>query len=302
MSNNSSTEFNTFNLNKDILKSITALGFKEATEVQAKAIKPLLDGQDVIVKSKTGSGKTAAFGLPILQNINTEENKVQALILAPTRELAVQVNTNLKEYSKHTKVKTTTVYGQHNINTEINALEKGKHIVTGTPGRVLDHLQRGTLNTENLRYFVLDEADIMLNMGFLDQVKAIVDRLPKNRVTALFSASMPNEIVKISDTYMKSSVYIEIESDTQTVDTIQQFYYRVNKREKRSQLKNIIVANKPETCIIFCNTRTEVDRITEFLNNGGFPTQGLHGQITQAKRLKTINNFKKGNFKFWPNL
>lgn len=288
--------FNDLGISPSILKAIAEMGFESPTEVQSKAIPHILNKEDLIVMSKTGSGKTAVFGIPILQMTNPEEPGPQGLILTPARELAVQVDSDLKKMSKHLEHKTIAVYGQHNINSEIQDLNKGVSIVTGTPGRVFDHIEHGTLKTKNIRYLVLDEADRMLDMGFLDQVVRIIRALPKDRMTLLFSATMPTEIRRICREYMKQPVIIEIESQTKTVDTIQQEYYRVNHNEKNTQLNNVLLIEQPESCMIFCNTKIAVDRVQSFLSKKGYACQALHGDIPQAKRLQTIQKFKKGDF------
>jgi superfamily II DNA/RNA helicase len=264
--------------------------------VQNKAIPHILNREDLIVISKTGSGKTAVFGVPILQMTEPSGASPQALILTPTRELAVQIDSDLKLMSKHLQHKTTAVYGQHNMNTEIQALNKGVSIVTGTPGRVYDHICRKNLETKNIRFFVLDEADRMLDMGFIDQVVQIIKALPKDRVTLLFSATIPSEIRKMCRDYMKHPVTIEIESQTKTVDTTRQVYYRVNNNEKNIQLNRLLLVEQPESCMIFCNTRFAVDRVQNFLSRKGYASKALHGDIPQTRRMKTIQQFKQGDF------
>lgn len=288
--------FETLNLSEPLLKAVADMGFTEPTEVQYKAIPHVLEKEDLIVRSKTGSGKTAAFGLPILQHVDGQLLEPQALILTPTRELAVQVDFDFKAMSLYSPIRTTAVYGQHNINTEIQELSKGATIVTGTPGRVFDHIQQKTLRTSKIRFLVLDEADKMLDMGFLDQVVRIIKTLPKDRITLLFSATMPPEIQRICKAYMKEPTLIEIESETMTVDSIHQVYYRVDQHEKRIQLERILAVEQPNSCMIFCNTRIAVDKVQEFLSRKGYPAQALHGAISQSSRLKTIQKFKGGGF------
>lgn len=275
-----------------ILKGLDEMGFEVATEVQSRTIPHILKSEDLIVRSKTGSGKTAAFGIPMLQMLELEAEGPQALILAPTRELAVQVDSDLKLMSKHMGIKTVAVYGQHSLNVEIEALQKGATVVSGTPGRVFDHIRQGTLNTKHIKYLVLDEADRMLDMGFIDQVVRIIKKLPQNRVTLLFSATMPSEIQKICREYMKTPVTIEIESETKTVDAIHQIYYRVEGNEKRTQLNRILMNEHPASCLIFCNTRAAVDRVQEYLARKGYSALALHGDIPQGRRLRTIQQFK----------
>ncbi len=293
--NNNFTELG---ITPPILRGIDQMGFQTPTEVQKQGIPHILKKKDLIVRSKTGSGKTAAFGIPLLQMINPRGKGPQGLILTPTRELAVQVDSDLKRISRYLPHKLTAVYGQHSMNVEIQALRKGPSIVTGTPGRVFDHILRKNLITKNIRFLVLDEADRMLDMGFIDQVKKIIEKLPENRVTLLFSATIPGEIKKICKKYMNNPATIEIESETKTVETVEQFYYRMRKNEKRTQLNRLLEKENPESCVIFCNTRNTVDRVQRFLTEKGFSSQALHGNIPQNRRMKTIDKFKKGRTPF----
>lgn len=290
------SNFNDLGISPPILKAIEEMGFEVPTEVQSKAIPHILNQEDLIVMSKTGSGKTAVYGVPMLQITDPKAAGPQGLILTPTRELAVQVDNDLKQMSKHLQHKTMAVYGQHNMNVEIQTLNKGVSIVVGTPGRVYDHIRHGNLVTKHIHFLVLDEADRMLDMGFLDQVVRIIKTIPKNRVTLLFSATIPNEIHNICREYMKNPVTIEIESQTKTVDTIQQSYYRMNRNEKRTQLNRLLLIEQPESCLIFCNTRIAVDQVQSFLSRKGYASQALHGDIPQGRRLKTIQEFKQGEF------
>lgn len=290
------SSFNDLGISPPILKAIDEMGFEVPTEVQSKAIPHILNQEDLIVMSKTGSGKTAVFGVSMLQMTDPKAAGPQGLILTPTRELAVQIDSDIKNMGKHLEHKITSVYGQHNMNIEIQTLNKGVSILAGTPGRVYDHISHGNLVTKNIRFLVLDEADRMLDMGFLDQVVRIIKTLPKNRVTLLFSATMPNEIRRISRDYMRNPVTIEIESQTKTVDTTKQVYYRVNHNEKNLQLNRLLLVERPESCMIFCNTRIAVDRVQTFLSKKGYGCEALHGDIPQARRLKTIEQFKQGEF------
>jgi Superfamily II DNA and RNA helicases len=291
-----SNSFNDLGITPPILKALTEMGFEEPTEVQSKAIPHILNREDIIVKSKTGSGKTAVFGVTMLQLIEPESTGPQGLILTPTRELAVQVDNDIRKMAAHLKHRTAVVYGQHSMSMEIKSLEKGVSIVTGTPGRIYDHISHGNLVTKNIRYLVLDEADRMLDMGFIDQVVRIVKTLPKDRVTLLFSATIPDKINHICREYMKNPTTIEIESQTKTVDTIEQVYYRIESNEKRLWLNRLLLVERPESCMIFCNTRIAVDQVQSFLTKKGYYSQELHGDIPQGKRSKTIQQFKQGEF------
>ena len=288
--------FSNFGISNEILKSLEELGYNTPTEVQEKSIPRVLEGKDLIVISKTGSGKTGAFGIPMLHSLDKSETSPRALILTPTRELAVQVDQDLKQMSKYKSIRTTVIYGGHSMVQEVEKLQKGVEIVTGTPGRVFDHMNQGNLKTENIQFLVLDEADRMLDMGFFDQVQRIIKRIPNNRVTMLFSATMPPEIQRLCKNYMKAPETIEIESETKTVDTISQFYYKVDANEKRKQLHRILTVEQPESCMIFCNTRIAVDRVNEYLDGKGYSCKALHGANTQSNRMRSIQQFKKGDF------
>ncbi|MGI5840481.1 MAG: DEAD/DEAH box helicase [bacterium] len=291
-----SNSFQELGISPPLLKAIEKMGFTEPTEVQSRAIPHVLKGEDVIVMSKTGSGKTAVFGLPMLQMADPAAAGPQALILTPTRELAVQVDNDIRMMAKLVPHRTAAVYGQHDMNAEIHALRKGISIVTGTPGRVYDHIERRTLVTKNIRFFVLDEADRMLDMGFIDQVVRIIRKLPKDRITLVFSATIPAEVRRICRDYMKRPTTIEIESPTMTVDTIEQVYYRVERNEKLTQLNRLLLYEQPESCLIFCNTRIAVDRVRASLARKGYACHALHGDIPHGKRLKTMKQFKQGEF------
>lgn len=288
--------FNELGIIPPILKALEEMGYEEPTEVQSKSIPHILNREDLIVMSKTGSGKTAVYGVSMLQSIDSKSKNPQGLILTPTRELAVQVDNDLKLMAKYTSHKTTAVYGQHNISIEKQALQKGISIVAGTPGRVFDHIEQGSLKTKEIKFLVLDEADRMLDMGFIDQVVRIIKTLPKERITLLFSATIPPEVKNICRDYMRTPATIEIESPTMTVDSIEQIYYRVQHNEKRTWLDNLLLVEQPESCIIFCNTRMTVDRLHNFLIKKGYSSKALHGDIPQHKRLKTMDQFKHGDF------
>lgn len=286
--------FDKFNLDTRIVSALKKMGFSEPTEVQNKVIPKALEGNDLIVLSKTGSGKTAAFGIPIINNLIKGGRKLRALILAPTRELALQVEDDIKKISSETKIITSCVYGRHSMNEEVLQLDKGVDIVCGTPGRVFDHLQNGTIDASSIDYFVLDEADRMLAMGFIEQIESILKYVPKERKTYLFSATMPFEIMNITWQYMREPVEIRIESETKTVDRIKQLYYLVDPNQKRTALYKLIALYKPESLLVFCNTRWQVDRIVSFLSEKGFSAKGIHGGQSQSGRTKTMGSFKEG--------
>ena len=288
--------FSNLGISPPILKAIEDMGFESPTEVQSQAIPHVLNREDVIVMFKTGSGKTAVYGVPLLQMTDPGAAGPQGLILTPTRELAVQVDNDLRRMARYLPHQTASVYGQHSMKVEIQALKRGVSIVTGTPGRVYDHISHGNLKTRHIRFLVLDEADRMLDMGFFYQVVRIIKTLPTNRVTLVFSATIPPEVRKICLNHMKNPVTIEIESETKTVDTTQQIYYRVRENEKNAHLNRLLLLEQPESCLIFCNKRNTVNKVQSYLDRRGYASGALHGDIPQVKRLKTIQQFKKGNF------
>ncbi len=288
--------FQDLGISPPILQAIDEMGFQTPTEVQSRVIPHILNQKDMIVISKTGSGKTAVFGIPLLQMTDTDALEPQGLILTPTRELAVQIDNDLKQMSAYLPHKTVAVYGQHSMHAEIQALKKGASIVIGTPGRVYDHIRHGNLKVKKIRFLVLDEADRMLDMGFIDQVFKIIKTIPKSRTTLLLSATIPTEIQHICRGYMKHPQTVEIESPTRTVDTIRQTYCRVNKNEKRTQLHRILMTERPDSCLIFCNTRYAVDQVQSFLVSKGYASQAIHGEIPQKKRLTIMQQFKQGGF------
>ncbi|NLV16674.1 MAG: DEAD/DEAH box helicase [Syntrophomonadaceae bacterium] len=289
-------DFKSLGVLPPILQALKEMGFESPTEVQNKAIPHILNHEDVIVMSKTGSGKTAVFGVPLLQMIDPKAPGPQGLILTPTRELAVQVDSDLKRMARHLSHKTTSVYGQHNMQAELQTLKNGVSIVTGTPGRVYDHISHGNLKTKHIRFLVLDEADRMLDIGFFDQVMQIVKTVPRNRLTLMFSATIPRELRRICVDYMKHPLTIEIKSHTKTVDTTIQEYYRVDEREKQINLNRLLLHELPESCLVFCNQRHTVEAVQRFLDRKGYASRALHGDIPQVKRLKTVQQFKKGYF------
>lgn len=289
-------KFSDLGIAPPLLRALEEMGFLQPTEVQSRAIPHVLNQEDLIVMSKTGTGKTAVFGVSMLQLIDPGAGRPQGLILTPTRELAVQVDSDIKKMARHLPHQTTALYGQHSMNAEIQALHQGVSIVTGTPGRVFDHIRQKNLDTRQVRFLVLDEADRMLDMGFIDQVVRIIRTLPKDRITLVFSATMPGEVRKICSDYMKHPQTIEIASPTKTVAAIQQAYYRVNENEKNQHLSRLLLLEQPESCLIFCNTRHAVDRVQSFLTRKGYASEALHGDIPQAKRMKTLQRFKRGEF------
>lgn len=292
------TTFNELQLSPEILKSLAGLGYDEATEVQAKVIPAILNQKDVLVQSKTGSGKTAAFGIPLCEQIEWEENKPQVLILTPTRELAVQVQEEIMHIGRFKRLKVAAVYGKAPFKDQARELKQKTHIVVGTPGRVLDHIERGTLNLQKIKCVVLDEADEMLKMGFIETVEMIIKMTPSTRQMMLFSATMPNRIKELAQNYLTQPIEIKIESEHVTTELVEHELYLVRMQEKVRLLQDLLTVQNPERCIIFCSTREAVDALYQGLKAKGYPVNRLHGGLEQKDRLDIMRQFKMGRFAY----
>lgn len=290
--------FKSYNLSEYILKSLNLLKYEIPTKVQSKSIPLVLSGKDVIVKSQTGSGKTAAFGIPICEKIMVEEREPQALVLTPTRELCVQVKEDLTNIGRFKRVRCAAVFGKQPVSIQIRELKQRVHIVVGTPGRTLDHIKRGNIKLDKIRFLIIDEADKMLNMGFIEEVEAIINELPMERQTMLFSATMPEEIRALCEKYMKNPVEVEIERESIASKSIDQVLFRINDRDKFNILNKILFTENPESSIIFCSTKDNVDMLYKRLLQAGFSVGSLHGGMFQEDRLRTMKSFKRGEFKF----
>jgi len=279
------------------MEGIEELGFSNLFPIQAQAIIPLLDGKDVIGQARTGTGKTAAFGIPMVEGLTPRINSVQGLILEPTRELAIQVADHMSRFSRYSKLKVLPVYGGEPIRRQISALERGVHIVVGTPGRIIDHLKRGTLNLASVKIVVLDEADRMLDMGFIDDIEYIFSRVPENRQTSLFSATIDQSVMNICHRYMKKPEKILVSKDEIALTQISQYYMVVNPRNKFEILRNILDENHIERAIIFCKTRKGTSMLANRLRARGYDANPLHAGFTQAQRDIVTNSFRKGKLK-----
>lgn len=290
--------FKDYKLSNEILKSLNMLNYKTPTKVQKEVIPVALENKDVLVKSQTGSGKTATFAIPLCELVDWDENKPQALILTPTRELAIQVKEDVFNIGRFKRIKVPALYGKSSFSLQAKELKQKTHIVVGTPGRTIDHIKEGNFITDNIKYLVLDEADEMLSMGFLEQVEEIISLLPKNRVTMLFSATMPDDINRLSKKYMKNHVTIEIEAKTLTVDRIQQDGYNIEETGKLNLLKDVTTIENPDSCVIFCNTQVKVESLYNELRKLKYPCDKIHGGMEQDERIKVMNNFKKGYFRY----
>ncbi|MFA8438704.1 DEAD/DEAH box helicase [Pueribacillus sp. YX66] len=284
--------FQELQLSKEVQSALDEIGFTEPTPIQQKAIPLLKEGKDVIGQAQTGTGKTAAFGIPVAENMK-ETKHVQTLILAPTRELAIQVAEELRKIMKYKHFNVVAIYGGQPIYPQIKDLKKGAQVVVGTPGRILDHLKRKTLLTDRVQTVILDEADEMLDMGFIQDIEAILKTLPKERQTMLFSATLPHDIKKLSRRYMNDPVRVSVTRGNETADTINQLFYRTFEQHKLDALTRIIDTEKIEVAIIFCRTKKGVATLAEALTSKGYRAEGLHGDLTQPQRMNVMDAFRK---------
>ena len=289
--------FSEIGLNNNILKAITDLGFETPTPIQQEAIPfVLVEETDLIALAQTGTGKTAAFGLPIIQKINDNRNQTQSIILCPTRELCLQITKDLETYSKYMKkLKVTAVYGGANIQTQIRALNSGSQIVVGTPGRVIDLINRKKLKLQDVEFVVLDEADEMLNMGFKDDLDTILAETPEEKQTLLFSATMPKEVMRITKNYMFSPKKIEVASRNEGATDVEHHYYMVNARDRYKALRRICDINPDIYGIVFCRTRRETKDVAEKLMQDGYNADAIHGDLSQSQRDHVMSRFRKKN-------
>lgn len=291
-------KFSEFGLSQDILEALTMLHYIEPTPIQGRVIPASLEGRDIVGKSKTGTGKTAAFAIPICEKVLWEENLPQALVLEPTRELAVQVKTELFHIGRKKRLKIPVLFGGMPIDKQALTLKQKSHIIVGTPGRIIDHINRKNLNLSNIKYLVIDESDLMLNMGFLEEVKQIIGELPKKRVTMLFSATIGDAIEDLVNQYMTDPITVMIESKTETVSEITQELYYVHNEEKYHTLLTLLIKENPKDCMIFCATREMVNTLYHKLSRDKIKCGMLHGELDQKERLRTIDDFRDGRFHY----
>ena len=281
-------------LSEELLSSVKELGFETLFPIQAQAIIPLLEGKDVIGQAQTGTGKTAAFGLPMIQRLNRDIRGVQGLVLAPTRELAAQVAESIACLGKYARIKVLAVYGGESINKQIHALSNGVHIVVGTPGRIIDLMERHVLNLGSVRIVVLDEADRMLDMGFIDDIKYILSKTPHDRQTSLFSATIDESVMRVCDRYMKNPQKILVSKDEIALTQMKQYYTVVAQHDKFDALLKIMHEEQVDKAIIFCRTRRDTSRLADQLYRKGYRTQALHAGFTQAQRDRAMGDFRSG--------
>lgn len=290
--------FHDYKLSEDIIRALHSLGYKQPTDVQNEVIPIALEEKDITVKSRTGSGKTAAFGIPICELVEWEENRPQALILTPTRELADQVKQDITNIGRFKRIKAVALYGKQPFAKQKLELHQKCHVVVGTPGRVLDHIQKGTLDLERLKYLVIDEADEMLRMGFIEQVGAIIDELPTDRMTMLFSATLPKDVEQLCHQYMRRPIDIEIQTPEASKVQIEHSIITVRENDKFNVLKDVFVVENPDNCIIFCRTQEHVDYLYRQLDQLDYPCDKIHGGMIQDDRFLVMNAFKRGEFRF----
>jgi ATP-dependent RNA helicase DeaD len=286
------TTFADLGLSEAILEALTHLGYERPTPIQEQTIPALLQGRDIIGQAQTGTGKTAAFGLPLLEYIDVDTDEVQALVVTPTRELCIQVTQALRAYGEHKGVKVVACFGGAPIRSQTAQLKEGAQVVVGTPGRLMDLMQRHVLFLNDARYVVLDEADEMLDLGFIEDIEYILGRAPTGRQTALFSATIAPEIRKIADTFMYDPELIKVKAPTLTVDTVEQFYSVVDERKKPDVLADIIRDEKPDQAIIFVRTKIGADRLARNLGDRGVRVKALHGDMSQGQRDGVMIAFK----------
>lgn len=293
--NVSTLNFEEMNLSPEITKAIKDMGFEEATPIQSQAINIIREGRDVLGQSQTGTGKTAAFGIPCLEMIDDSDRSLQAVILAPTRELAIQICEEFRKLLKYKdSIKVVPIYGGQPIDRQIMALKRGVQVVVGTPGRVMDHMERRTLRMETVRMVILDEADEMLDMGFRDDIETILQKMPKEHQTVLFSATMPPGILSLTQKYQNEPEHVKVVRKELTAPLIEQEYFELGERHKTEALCRLIDLHNPTLCLVFCNTKRRVDEVVERLQGRGYFAEGLHGDLKQAQRDIVMKKFRNG--------
>ncbi|MGX7025392.1 DEAD/DEAH box helicase [Vagococcus hydrophili] len=293
----STNYFVNYPLDESIIKALDVLKYTKPTQVQQEVIPLLLNKKDVIVKSQTGSGKTAAFGIPICELVEWEERAPQALVLTPTRELATQIKEEIFNIGRYKRIKVEALFGKSSYQSQVKNLNQRTHVVVATPGRLFDHIERGTIDLTKIKTVIIDEADEMFAMGFIEQVEKILRELPNKRATAMFSATMPKGVASLAERFLKKAQMVEIETTEQSKKRIFQQFVRVEEDTKLSTMKDILVVENPESSIIFCNTKIMVDKLTYELQKAGVKIEMLHGGMEQSDRSSVIQDFKRGYFR-----
>lgn len=287
--------FDELNLDAKILRAVTDMGFEAASPIQAKAIPLEIEGKDIIGQAQTGTGKTAAFGIPLLQKIDPKNKKLQAVVLCPTRELAIQVADEIRNLAKYMHgIKVLPIYGGQEIVKQIRSLKDGVQVIIGTPGRVMDHMRRKTIKFGQVHTVVLDEADEMLNMGFLEDMETILSELPEERQTVMFSATMPAAIAEIAKKFQKEPEIVKVVKKDLTVPKVTQYYYEVKPKNKIEVMCRLLDMYAPKLSVVFCNTKRQVDELVLALQGRGYFAEGLHGDLKQVQRDRVMNGFRKG--------
>lgn len=288
------SNFYDLGLSPQTIKALNNMGFEQTTPIQDQAIPVAVAGKDIIGQAQTGTGKTAAFGIPLIEKAELNEDKIQAIVLTPTRELAIQVAEELNKIGQFKGVRALPIYGGQDITRQIKSLKKHPHIIVATPGRFMDHMRRKTIRTQSIKMVVLDEADEMLNMGFIEDIETILKEIPKERQTLLFSATMPKQIQKLAQQFMHNPEMVAVKSKEVTVPNIEQEYIELPEKQKFDVLCRLIDIHSPELAIVFGRTKRRVDELAEALNKRGYDAEGIHGDLTQAKRDSVIRKFKDG--------
>ena len=289
------TKFEELELDAAILRAVEDMGFEEMSPIQAKSIPIVLEGKDVVGQAQTGTGKTAAFGIPLLQKVDPKNKNLQGLVLCPTRELAIQVAEEFRKLGKYMHgIKILPVYGGQEISKQIRSLKSGVQIIIGTPGRVMDHMRRKTIKFDHIKMVVLDEADEMLNMGFREDIETILSQVPQERQTVMFSATMPKPILEIARTYQKNPQIIKVVKKELTVPKTEQYYYEVSPKNKEEVLSRLLDMYNPKLSLVFCNTKKQVDELTTALQGRGYFAEGLHGDLKQQQRDRVMDSFRNG--------
>ena len=288
------TKFEDLGLSQATLEAVLKMGFEEATPIQAETIPMGLANKDLIGQAQTGTGKTAAFGIPLVEKIDVNKDAIQGIIIAPTRELAIQVSEELYKIGSGKRVRVLSIYGGQDISRQIRSLKKFPHIIVGTPGRVLDHINRKTMRLDTVNTVILDEADEMLNMGFIEDIETILAATPSERQTLLFSATMPGPIQRMAEKFMHDPQIVRVKTKEMTVPAIEQFYLEVMEKNKFDVLTRLLDIQSPELAIIFGRTKRRVDELSEALTLRGYTAEGIHGDLTQAKRMQVLRKFKEG--------
>lgn len=287
--------FDELDLAPAVRRGVMSAGYIRPFPIQAQAIGPLLEGRNLIGQARAGSGKTLAFGIPLIQAVDEGIPKAQALVLAPTRELAVQITLELQKLGSYTAVRIVTLYGGQSIQVQLDALHRGPQVIVGTPGRTIDHLKRGTLKLDSVRFVVLDEADVMLDMGFIDDVSYILSRMPHERQISLFSATMPKAIVQLSQRYVADPLKVMVDENEPSAETLEQFYSRVERDEKLALLLEILSSENRRSAVVFCRTRRGARRLARELEKRYHSVVSLHGDLSQKQRDRSMEQFRRGS-------